>query len=176
MGILRAHTGAIGCIGLRSVTVKCKSIAVLQSLSDNQPDVDAIYRITMPMSFSFRQIQETKPLLLPTGVLTPYNAQATLTFKQVSSNSCCLSQFMVGFPIYGGAILLKGSSGIRVSNLVVLLARLLSRNTPLKPILNTLKLKETCTRKANYLFSRTLHSGHLTCTMALVYRHAISTC
>ncbi len=66
---------------LRSVTVKRKSIAVLQSLADNQPDVDAIYRITMPMPFSFRQIHETKPLLIPTAVLTPYNAQATLHFR-----------------------------------------------------------------------------------------------
>ena len=54
------------------------SIAVLQSLAEHQPDLDAIYRITMPVPFSFKRSNETKPLLVPMGVLTPYNAQATL--------------------------------------------------------------------------------------------------
>ena len=55
-----------------------QSIAVLQSLAEHQPDLDAIYRITMPVPFSFKRSNETKPLLVPKGVLTPYNAQATL--------------------------------------------------------------------------------------------------
>ena len=55
-----------------------QSVAVLQSLADHQPDLDAIYRITMPVPFSFKRSNETKPLLVPKGVLTPYNAQATL--------------------------------------------------------------------------------------------------
>ena len=58
-----------------------QSIAVLQSLADHQPDVDAIYRITMPIPFSFRRSSNTRPLLVPRGVLTPYNAQATLHFQ-----------------------------------------------------------------------------------------------
>ena len=58
-----------------------QSIAVLQSLADRQPDVDAIYRITMPIPFSFRRSSNTKPLLVPRGVLTPCNAQATLHFQ-----------------------------------------------------------------------------------------------
>ena len=58
-----------------------ESIAVLQSLADHEPDVDAIYRITMPIPFSFKRTTETKPLMVPTGVLTPYNAQATLHFE-----------------------------------------------------------------------------------------------
>ena len=58
-----------------------RSIAVLQSLAEHQPDLDAIYRITMPVPFSFKRSDETKPLMVPTGVLTPYNAQATLHFK-----------------------------------------------------------------------------------------------
>ena len=55
-----------------------QSIAVLQSLAEHQPDLDAIYRITMPVPFSFKRSNETKLLLVPKGVLTPYNAQATL--------------------------------------------------------------------------------------------------
>ena len=58
-----------------------ESVAVLQSLADHEPDVDAIYRITMPIPFSFKRTTETKPLMVPTGVLTPYNAQATLHFE-----------------------------------------------------------------------------------------------
>ncbi len=67
--------------GTKTVTLKTESIAVLQSLADFQPDVDAIYRITMPIPFSFKRTTETKPLMVPTGVLTPYNAQATLHFQ-----------------------------------------------------------------------------------------------
>ena len=60
-----------------------KSIAVLQSLAEVQPDVDAIYRLTMsmPRPFAFKRTDETRPLMIPTGVLTPYNAQATLHFE-----------------------------------------------------------------------------------------------
>ena len=66
---------------LKSTQVPQESIAVLQSLADYQPDVDAIYRITMPIPFFFRRVNETRPLMIPTRVLTPYNAQATLHFK-----------------------------------------------------------------------------------------------
>lgn len=63
--------------------IETKSIAVLQSLADVEPDVDAIHRITMPTPrpFAFKKTDETKPLMIPTGVLTPYNAQATIHFK-----------------------------------------------------------------------------------------------
>ena len=60
-----------------------KTVAVLQSLADVQPDVDAIFRVTMstPRPFAFKRTDETRPLMIPAGVLTPYNAQATLHFK-----------------------------------------------------------------------------------------------
>jgi hypothetical protein len=67
---------------VKNVTINSSRIAVLQSLADYQPDVDAIYRFTMPAPFWFMKINETKPLLVPDGVFTPYNAQATLHFKQ----------------------------------------------------------------------------------------------
>ena len=59
------------------------SFAVLQSLADVQPDVDAIFRVTMstPRPFAFKRTDETRPIMVPAGVLTPYNAQATLHFK-----------------------------------------------------------------------------------------------
>ena len=63
--------------------LQVKSIAVLQSLAEVQPDVDAIFRITMsmPRPFAFIRTDETRPLMIPSGVLTPYNAQATLHFE-----------------------------------------------------------------------------------------------
>ena len=63
---------------IKTRDINHQSIAVLQSLAEHQPDVDAIYRITMPVPFLFNRSKETKPLLVPKGVLTPYNAQATL--------------------------------------------------------------------------------------------------
>ena len=66
---------------LHSVTIKARSIGVLQSLAEYQPDVDAIYRLTMPIPFFFNRPKENKHLMIPKGSLTPYNAQATLHFR-----------------------------------------------------------------------------------------------
>ena len=65
---------------LTSVSVGCSDIAVLQSLAEYQPDVDAIFRFTQPIPFWFNRSKEHRPLIIPTGVFTPYNAQATLHF------------------------------------------------------------------------------------------------
>ncbi len=67
---------------LQDSTLKGSSIGVLQSLADLQPDVDAIYRLTNTIPFSFNRLKETKPLIVPHGTLTPFNAQATLHFKR----------------------------------------------------------------------------------------------
>ena len=66
---------------LTSVSVDCSDIAVLQSLAEYQPDVDAIFRFTQPIPFWFNRSREHRPLIIPTGVFTPYNAQATLHFS-----------------------------------------------------------------------------------------------
>lgn len=56
------------------------SIGVLQSLANNDPDIDAIYRLTRPLPFSF---DETNlQVVLPPGLMTPYNAQATMHFSK----------------------------------------------------------------------------------------------
>ena len=47
---------------LKQVEVSSKSFGVLQSLADYQPDVDAIYRIMMPIPFWFDRSKKTKPL------------------------------------------------------------------------------------------------------------------
>jgi len=61
-----------------SSTVKSK-ITVIQSLANNDPDVDAAYRLTRKLPITFRKTDHS--LALPAGVLTPFNAQATL-FKR----------------------------------------------------------------------------------------------
>ena len=66
---------------LQAVTIDCSDIGVLQSLADYQPDVDAIFRFTQQIPFWFKRTKETRHLMVPTGVMTPYNAQATLHFS-----------------------------------------------------------------------------------------------
>ena len=66
---------------LHNIKIKGGSIAVLQSLAEYQPDVDAIFRLTMPIPFFFNKTKVNKHLMIPKGSLTPYNAQATLHFS-----------------------------------------------------------------------------------------------
>lgn len=57
-------------------TTVTSSIGVFQSLADNDPDVDAIYRLTQPLPLFFNR--STEPILvLPNGRVAPFNAQAT---------------------------------------------------------------------------------------------------
>ena len=49
-------------------------IAVLQSLADNDPDVDAIFRLTRGVPFNF-DASSKHTLVVPAGTLSPYNAQ-----------------------------------------------------------------------------------------------------
>lgn len=53
-----------------------ESVAVIQSLANHDPDVDAIYRMTKPLPISFHR--EETILIPPQGVYTPWNAQAVL--------------------------------------------------------------------------------------------------
>jgi hypothetical protein len=55
-------------------------IAVYQSLADNEPDVDGIFRLTQPIPFNFDAAAQ-RTLALPAGVFCPYNAQATLVLQ-----------------------------------------------------------------------------------------------
>ncbi len=72
--------------GNPSLAVKAipsKSIGVIQSLANNDPDVDAVYRLTQPLPFSFPSYDakhgaKLHSLLIPSQTYVPYNAQATL--------------------------------------------------------------------------------------------------
>lgn len=52
------------------------NVAIVQSLADHDPDVDAIYRLTAQLPLNFERKNEI--LVLPRGIYTPWNAQATL--------------------------------------------------------------------------------------------------
>ncbi len=66
---------------LKRDKMKASSLGVLQSLAEHEPDVDAIFRLTMPIPFMFKRLLETEHLMVPLGSFTPYNAQATLHFR-----------------------------------------------------------------------------------------------
>ena len=54
-----------------------KKIAVMQICADDNPDVDAIHRLTKPLPITFAR--ESSPLLVPAwSAMSPYNAQATI--------------------------------------------------------------------------------------------------
>lgn len=59
----------------RSCTLSTKSNAIIwQSLANNDPDVDAIYRFTRQLPFSFTKHE---PIEIAKKVFVPYNAQAS---------------------------------------------------------------------------------------------------
>jgi len=49
---------------------------VLQAVANGDPDVDAVYRLTAPDT-SDVMFENAEPLIIPTGVWTPFNSQAT---------------------------------------------------------------------------------------------------
>jgi hypothetical protein len=67
----------------RSMNLSMTSIGVVQSLADNDPDVDAIYRLTQPLPFSFPRDGPFSFCMVPEDKLSPYNAQATLHYSSM---------------------------------------------------------------------------------------------
>lgn len=51
---------------------------IVQALADDNPDVDAVYRLLFPLPIKF---QQRKPVQLPQGIWCPFNSQAT-TFRR----------------------------------------------------------------------------------------------
>lgn len=52
--------------------------AVQQFLADEDPDVDAVYRLTRGLPCNFAKKTKKMAVVLPPGRMAPYNAQATL--------------------------------------------------------------------------------------------------
>ncbi len=63
-------------VSMQETNVKLVNVAVLQSLANHNPDVDAIFRMTraLPVNFS----RKRQILIVPKGVHVPWNAQAVL--------------------------------------------------------------------------------------------------
>ena len=57
-----------------------QSVAVVQSLADHDPDVDAIFRLTRPLPMYFSS-QPVASVTIPVGTYTPWNARATLFMR-----------------------------------------------------------------------------------------------
>lgn len=53
---------------------------IVQDLADDNPDVDAVYRLTRPLPVRFRQ---ERPVVLAPGVWCPFNSQATIFDREV---------------------------------------------------------------------------------------------
>ena len=55
------------------------TVAIFQSLADNEPDVDGVFRLTRPVPMYFEADSDSKAtLIMPPGLFSPFNAQATL--------------------------------------------------------------------------------------------------
>ena len=54
---------------------------IQQGLADKNPDVDAIYRLTLPLPQSFRN---DKPIVLTSGAWCPFNSQNTTWFRDAA--------------------------------------------------------------------------------------------
>jgi len=55
-----------------------ETVTIVQSLADNDPDVDAIYRLTRKLPVKFSHEDSAGIEVIPEGVLSPFNAQATI--------------------------------------------------------------------------------------------------
>lgn len=56
-----------------------KECPIQQGLADENPDVDAIYRLTLPLPVCF---EESSPIALGKGSICPFNSQNTTWFKE----------------------------------------------------------------------------------------------
>ena len=82
-------------------------VAVVQSCADHDPDIDAVYRLTRTIPFTFKPSRQAQGLLVPRGAYAPYNAQATVhtvnalwaTYLPVSSTASKLARVALQYLI-----------------------------------------------------------------------------
>lgn len=63
---------------LRYHTVDSSRVGVIQSAANHDPDMDAFYRLALPIPIYFKPADRTTTMLLPHKTFTPLNAQACL--------------------------------------------------------------------------------------------------
>jgi hypothetical protein len=62
------------------LTIKPSKLGVWQGLADEDPDVDAIYRLTSDKPCYFK---DREPIVLGKGTITPFNTQNTIIIKEL---------------------------------------------------------------------------------------------
>jgi hypothetical protein len=70
-----APTGALSEVAFGSL--RMSSVGVIQAVCNGDPDVDAVYRLTRTLPFTFDSSPKALKLLVPMDAYAPYNAQAT---------------------------------------------------------------------------------------------------
>lgn len=71
------NNATVGTVAFKE-GIPLSQVGVIQFQADNNPDVDAIHRITKPLPMSF---QSNSAVLVPKHSYAPYNAQATIHSK-----------------------------------------------------------------------------------------------
>ena len=66
-------------VSIKEFDVKSYYCPVQQGLADENPDVDAIYRLVLPLPFYFKQ---NDPVILGQNSICPFNSQNTTWFKE----------------------------------------------------------------------------------------------
>lgn len=75
--------GSVACAMHNATQSEFESVAIIQSLADHDPDVDAVYRLTRTLPITFRSpVHRKDAAILPRGTFSPYNAQATLNERR----------------------------------------------------------------------------------------------
>jgi hypothetical protein len=62
--------------------IEVKDVVIYQALADGEPDVDALYRLTVEEESNIN-FEDFAPLLVPKNSMTPFNSQATTWHRSV---------------------------------------------------------------------------------------------
>lgn len=62
--------------------VEVSNVVIYQALADGEPDVDALYRLTVEEESNIR-FEDLAPILVPKNAITPFNSQATTWHRSV---------------------------------------------------------------------------------------------
>jgi hypothetical protein len=62
--------------------IEVKDVVIYQALADGEPDVDALYRLTVEEESNI-SFEDFAPLLVPKSSITPFNSQATTWHRSV---------------------------------------------------------------------------------------------
>jgi hypothetical protein len=67
---------------INSSLFEVRNVVIYQALADGEPDVDALYRLTVEEESNIC-FENLSPILVPKGSITPFNSQATTWHRSV---------------------------------------------------------------------------------------------